>query len=66
MTKSLAIGDKAPDFTLPGDGGSEIALAALKGSKVVLYFTQKTIRPAARKKRLPSMAFASLSRRRAP
>jgi peroxiredoxin Q/BCP len=41
MTKSLAIGDKAPDFTLPGDGGSEIALAALKGSKVVLYFYPK-------------------------
>jgi thioredoxin-dependent peroxiredoxin len=41
MTKQLAVGDKAPDFTLPGDGGSEISLSALKGSKVVLYFYPK-------------------------
>jgi len=41
MTKQLAVGDKAPEFTLPGDGGSEISLLALKGSKVVLYFYPK-------------------------
>jgi thioredoxin-dependent peroxiredoxin len=41
MTKQLAMGDKAPDFTLPGDGGSEISLSALKGSKIVLYFYPK-------------------------
>lgn len=41
MTKALALGDKAPDFTLPGDRGSEISLAALKGSKVILYFYPK-------------------------
>lgn len=35
---SLEIGDKAPDFTLPADGGGEISLKALKGKKVVLYF----------------------------
>lgn len=35
---TLKVGDKAPDFTLPGDGGSEISLAKLKGKNVVLYF----------------------------
>lgn len=33
-----APGTAAPDFTLPRDGGGEVALAALKGRKVVLYF----------------------------
>jgi thioredoxin-dependent peroxiredoxin len=28
---SLAVGDKAPDFTLPADGGGEVSLKALKG-----------------------------------
>ncbi|MFC2967131.1 peroxiredoxin [Acidimangrovimonas pyrenivorans] len=32
------IGDTAPDFTLPRDGGGEITLSALKPQKVVLYF----------------------------
>ena len=41
MTKTLAIGDLAPIFTLPGDGGSEISLSSLKGRKVVLYFYPK-------------------------
>ncbi len=31
-------GDLAPNFTLPGAGGGEVSLAALKGEKVVLYF----------------------------
>jgi peroxiredoxin Q/BCP len=35
---SLKIGDKAPDFTMPADGGGEISLKALKGKKIVLYF----------------------------
>jgi thioredoxin-dependent peroxiredoxin len=35
---SLAVGDKAPDFTLPTDGGGEVSLKALKGKTVVLYF----------------------------
>ena len=33
-----AVGDKAPDFTLPTDGAGEASLKKLKGSKVVLYF----------------------------
>lgn len=37
----LAEGNPAPDFTLPGDGGSEIALSAYRGGAVVLYFYPK-------------------------
>lgn len=35
---SLDVGDKAPDFTMPTDGGGEVSLANLKGKPVVLYF----------------------------
>ena len=38
---SVEIGDKAPDFTLPGDGGGTVSLKALKGKTVVLYFYPK-------------------------
>jgi thioredoxin-dependent peroxiredoxin len=38
---SLKIGDKAPDFTLPTDGDGTIALKALRGKKVVIYFYPK-------------------------
>jgi peroxiredoxin Q/BCP len=38
---SLEVGDKAPDFTLPKDGGGKIALKNLKGKTVVLYFYPK-------------------------
>ncbi len=41
MANSLQSGDSAPDFTLPGDGGSTISLAGLRGKKVVLYFYPK-------------------------
>ena len=34
-------GQTAPDFTLPRDGGGEIALSALRPKKVVLYFYPK-------------------------
>lgn len=34
-------GDKAPDFTLPTDGGGALSLSSLKGRKVVLYFYPK-------------------------
>lgn len=39
------IGDKAPDFTLPGDAGKTITLSALKGKKVVVYFYPKDDTP---------------------
>ena len=38
---SLEVGDKAPNFTLPADGGGKVALKDLKGKKVVLYFYPK-------------------------
>ncbi|MGH1398963.1 MAG: thioredoxin-dependent thiol peroxidase [Alphaproteobacteria bacterium] len=41
----LNIGDEAPDFTLPTDGDGEIALSAMRGRKVVLYFYPKDNTP---------------------
>jgi thioredoxin-dependent peroxiredoxin len=38
---SFDVGDKAPDFTLPTDGGSTVKLSDLKGGNVVLYFYPK-------------------------
>lgn len=38
MSDWIEVGEKAPDFTLPSDGGGKIKLSALKGSPVVLYF----------------------------
>jgi peroxiredoxin Q/BCP len=38
---SLEIGDKAPDFTLPTDGGGTVKLSDLRGKMVVLYFYPK-------------------------
>ena len=38
---TLQIGDKAPEFTMPTDGGGTVSLSALKGKPVVLYFYPK-------------------------
>ncbi len=38
---SLTVGDPAPDFTLPGSSGQSIALSAMRGHKIVLYFYPK-------------------------
>lgn len=38
---ALNIGDNAPDFTLPSDGGTEVSLSAMRGKKIVLYFYPK-------------------------
>ena len=35
------VGDKAPAFSLPTDGGGKVTLAGLKGKAVVLYFYPK-------------------------
>ena len=40
-TSELVPGQAAPDFTLPADGGREVALSDLRGQKVVLYFYPK-------------------------
>ena len=36
-----AVGDKAPAFTMPTDGGGSVKLSDLKGKTVVLYFYPK-------------------------
>ncbi len=41
MTHLLEVGKNAPDFTLASDGGGSVALAKLKGRKIVLYFYPK-------------------------
>jgi peroxiredoxin Q/BCP len=38
---SVNVGDKAPDFTLPSDGGGTVSLSALRGKPVVVYFYPK-------------------------
>jgi peroxiredoxin Q/BCP len=37
----LDSGDKAPEFTLPTDGGGELSLSTFAGRMVVLYFYPK-------------------------
>lgn len=34
-------GELAPDFTLPSDGGTSVALSSFRGRKVILYFYPK-------------------------
>jgi len=41
MASELAPGSKAPDFTLPRDGGGSVSLGDFKGRKLVLYFYPK-------------------------
>lgn len=45
MALKVQIGGKAPDFTLPADGGGEVKLSARRGKKVVLYFYPKDATP---------------------
>jgi peroxiredoxin Q/BCP len=42
---TLEVGAKAPDFSLPGDGGETITLSAYRGKPVVLYFYPKDDTP---------------------
>jgi thioredoxin-dependent peroxiredoxin len=44
-THELAIGDQAPDFTLPSSSGKSIKLSDLRGKNVVLYFYPKDDTP---------------------
>ena len=41
----ISIGQTAPDFTLPRDGGAQVTLSALQPQKVVLYFYPKDDTP---------------------
>jgi len=38
VTKTLKVGDAAPDFTLRSHDGREIKLSAYRGQRVVLAF----------------------------
>src|SRR5215471_21722919 len=38
---SLAVGDRAPDFTMPTDGNGTVSLSSLRGKPIVLYFYPK-------------------------
>ena len=38
---ALAVGSKAPAFTMKTDGGGKVSLSELKGKNVVLYFYPK-------------------------
>lgn len=42
---TLKIGDDAPQFTLPADGGSTVSLSDFRGQKVVVYFYPKDDTP---------------------
>jgi thioredoxin-dependent peroxiredoxin len=42
---SLAIGDKAPDFTLLSDNNEKISLKNFRGKKIILYFYPKDNTP---------------------
>jgi peroxiredoxin Q/BCP len=41
MTTSPTVGDTAPDFTLPRDGGETVSLKDFRGKALVLYFYPK-------------------------
>jgi peroxiredoxin Q/BCP len=45
MTKIPDVGEKAPSFSMPRDGGGTVSLEELKGKKVVLYFYPKDNTP---------------------
>jgi len=38
---TIDVGDKAPEFELPTDGGDSLSLTSLKGQNVVLFFYPK-------------------------
>jgi peroxiredoxin Q/BCP len=45
MNAKIAVGGKAPGFTIPHDGGGEVSLSDFKGRKLVLYFYPKADTP---------------------
>ena len=53
---AIDVGDKAPDFTLPCDGGGAISLKNFRGKPVVLYFYPKNDTPGCTKE---ALAFAA-------
>jgi len=57
MARKLAVGSKAPPFTLQRDGGSTVSLKDFKGRNLVLYFYPKADTPGCTKE---AIAFSRL------
>lgn len=45
MSEPLKPGQKAPEFTLQADDGSEVELKNFRGQNVILYFFPKAMTP---------------------
>ena len=45
MSERLAVGDKAPAFTLPDDQGNKVKLSSFKGRRVIVYFYPAALTP---------------------
>jgi peroxiredoxin Q/BCP len=56
---ALVPGAKAPDFTLPCDGGGKVSLADFKGRKLVLYFYPRADTPGCTRE---AQAFSALTK----
>src|SRR5512141_2856142 len=57
LARELAAGDKAPAFTLAGDGGATVSLKDFMGRNLVLYFYPKADTPGCTKE---AIAFSRL------
>lgn len=61
----ISVGSKAPNFSLPGDGGSDIALSDYAGQNLVLYFYPRDDTPGCTKEAIGftenADAFAALN-----
>lgn len=57
MTQNLAVGDKAPEFSLPTDHGHDVSLSTCAGKNIVIYFYPKDDTPGCTKE---SIAFTGL------
>ncbi|HMK81312.1 MAG TPA: thioredoxin-dependent thiol peroxidase [Xanthobacteraceae bacterium] len=55
----LQPGDRAPDFSLPGDSGDTLSLRDFKGRKLVLYFYPKADTPGCTKEAIAFNALKS-------
>jgi thioredoxin-dependent peroxiredoxin len=59
MASELAVGQKAPAFSLPRDGGGKVSLKDFKGRKLVIYFYPRADTPGCTKE---SIDFSRLRR----
>jgi thioredoxin-dependent peroxiredoxin len=57
MATELTVGDKAPPFTLPRDGGGSVSLSDFRGRKLVVYFYPRADTPGCTRE---SMDFSAL------